>query len=86
MFCNSNNLPFNDLGFVPHDENLWVKFTKESISVPHFAITTTINPTSQTFVVKDILQNKTISTNSYDIVREFVLSNERDNKLRKILD
>jgi len=84
FYC--NNLPFSDLGFVAQDENLWVKFTNGSKSVPHFVITTTINPTSLTFLVKDLFETKTISTNSYDKVKEFVLSNDRDHKLKKLLD
>jgi hypothetical protein len=80
------SLPFSDLGFVPYDENMWIKFTEGTISVPHFAITTTINPQTQTFVIKDLLLNKTISTNSYDVVREFVISNIRNGKIKKILD
>jgi|688.fasta_scaffold137604_4 hypothetical protein len=80
------NLPFSDLGFVPHDENLWVKYTGGKISVPYFAITTTINPTSMTFVVKDLLNNQMISTNSYEKIKEFVISTEREDRLKKLLD
>jgi hypothetical protein len=83
-YCNS--LPFSDLGFVPYDENMWIRFTTTGTSVPHFAITTTINPTSHTFLIKDLLTNKTLSTNSYDVVKQFVISNERENKLKKLLD
>ena len=84
MYC--NKLPFADLGFVPYDENMWVKFTNGNLSVPHFAITTTINPTSHTFLVKDLSNSQTISTNSYDVVKNFVLTSERESKLKKLLD
>lgn len=79
-------LPFDDLGFIQQDENLWIKFTDGRIASPHFAITTTINPVSMTFVVKNILLNETISTNSYNKVKEFVISAERENKLKKLID
>lgn len=83
---NCQLLPFSDLGFVPYEENLWIKFTEGGIKVPHFAISTTINPVSQTFIVKDLLHNKTISTNTYDMIREFVLSSEREYKLNKLIN
>ena len=74
------------MGFIQHDENLWIKYTDGRISSPHFAITTTISPVSMTFVVKNILLNETISTNSYDKVKEFVISAERECKLKKLID
>ena len=86
MVYSCNNIPFSDLGFVQTDENLWVKYTDQNISVPHFVLSTTINPVSQTFLIKDLLQNKTMSTNNYDMVREFVISNQREDRLKKLLD
>ena len=84
FYC--NNLPFSDLGFMATDENMWIKYTNEKIPKLHFALTTTINSLSHTFVVKDLIKNEMFSTKSYDKVKEFVLSNEREEKLKKILD
>lgn len=84
MFC--NKLPFLELGFMATDENMWIKYTNDQIPKPHFALTTTINPVSQTFVVKDLIKNEMFSTNSYDKVREHIISNEREIKLKKLLD
>jgi succinate dehydrogenase/fumarate reductase-like Fe-S protein len=86
MVYNCGNLPFSDLGFVPYDENMWIRFSTDMTSVPQFAITTTINPVSQTFVVKHLTTNQTMSTNSYESVREFVITNERQERLKKLLD
>lgn len=86
MVYNCANLPFSDLGFVPYDDNMWVKFSTDIISVPQFAITTTINPISQTFVVKHLTTNQMMSTNSYDAVKEFVISHDREERLKKLLD
>jgi succinate dehydrogenase/fumarate reductase-like Fe-S protein len=86
MVYNCTNLPFSDLGFVPYDENMWIRFSTNMTSIPEFAITTTINPVSQTFVIKHLITNKMMSTNSYDAVKEFVITNDRDEKLKKILD
>lgn len=84
FYCNS--LPFSELGFVQQDDNLWVKYTNDTISVPYFVLTTTINPSAMTFIVKDLLKNKTFSANSYDLVKEFVITRERENKIKKILN
>jgi len=86
MVYSCANLPFSDLGFVPYDENMWIRFSDGTTSIPQFAITTTINPVSQTFVIKHLITNKMMSTNSYDAVKEFVITNDRDEKLKKILD
>ena len=86
MVYSCANLPFSDLGFVPYDENMWIRFSDGITSVPQFAITTTINPVSQTFVVKHLTTNETMSTNSYDVVREFVISSDREERLKKLLD
>jgi len=74
------------LGFIQHDENLWIKYTDDTISSPHFAITTTINPKTHTFLVKNLLLKETISTNSYDKVKEFIISGIRQDKLKKLID
>ena len=84
MFC--NKLPFSDLGFMATDENMWIKYTNDQISKPHFALTTTINALSHTFVVKDLIKNEMFSTKSYDKVREHIMSTEREIKLKKLLD
>lgn len=81
-FCGES--PFYDLGFVQTDENLWVKYNE--FSIPHFVVSTTINPVSQTFVVKDLINNQMMSANKFESIRDFVLSNEREDKLKKILD
>ena len=78
--------PFLELGFVQTDENLWVKYSEELVSVPNFVLSTTINPISQTFLVRDIIDNEVMSSNSIDIIRDFVLSKVRENKLKKLLD
>ena len=83
---NYNTFPFADMGFLQTDENLWVKFTEGLVSSPHIAITTTVNPISMTFLVKDIINNETISTNSIEKVRELVLSSVREDKLKKLLE
>jgi succinate dehydrogenase/fumarate reductase-like Fe-S protein len=84
MFC--NRLPFSDLGFMATDENMWIKYTNDQIPKPHFALTTTINALSHTFVVKDLIKNEMFSTKSYDKVKEYIISTEREIKLKKLLD
>jgi hypothetical protein len=74
------------LGFVQTDENLWVKFTDDSISVPHLVVSTTINPVSHTFILKNLLMSETISTNSYEKLVEIVTSTVREYKLKKLID
>lgn len=82
----SKDLPFTDLGFVQTDENIWVKYSEDRISVPMFVLTTTINPTSLTFLIKDLINNDMMSSNTYDAVKDFVLTKVRENKLKKLLD
>ena len=82
-FC--SNIPFVDLGFTQQDENLWIRYTNEKKSLPHFAITTTINPVSMTFLVKDLIDNKMFSTNSYDDLKNFVITSLREYNLKNIL-
>lgn len=75
-----------DLGFVQTDENLWVKYTDGNIQVPHFILSTTINPISQTFVLKNVLTNETMSTNSIDKIKEDLINGVREYKLKKLID
>jgi len=82
----SGNLLFIDLGFIQTDENLWVKYTDQKVSVPHFVISTTINPVSQTFVLKNLLKNETMSTNSFEKIREVVISDQRELKLNQLFN
>ena len=82
FFC--GNLPFMELGFIQTDENLWVKYTDQKVSVPHFIISTTINPVSQTFVLKNLLKNETMSTNSFEKIMEVVISDQREFKLNQL--
>jgi hypothetical protein len=84
QFCGS--LPFMELGFIQTDENLWVKYTNEKASVPHFILSTTINPVSQTFLIKDLINDQMMSSNHFETIREFVVQSCRENNLRKILD
>lgn len=74
------------MGFVQHDENLWVRYLFNKKSTPHFIVTTTINPTSLTFVVKNLLTNQTMSSNSLDQLKELIIETEREIKLNKLLD
>jgi recombinational DNA repair protein RecR len=75
-----------DLGFVQTDENLWVKYTEGKIKVPHFILSTTINPTSQTFVLKNVITKEMMSTNSYQKIKEVIIASVRQYKLDKIFD
>jgi hypothetical protein len=77
---------FTELGFVPQTENLWTKFSEDGLKVPHFVMTTTVNPKSMNFIVKNLLENKTLTTDSYEEIREFILSGNREQKIKKILD
>ena len=77
---------FTELGFVPQTENLWTKFSEDGLKVPHFVMTTTVNPKSMNFIVKNLLENKTLTTDSYEEIREFILSGKREQKIKKILD
>lgn len=86
MFFSCGSFPFMDMGFIQTDENLWVKYSEDLVSVPNFILSTTINPTSQTFVIKDIINNEMMSTNSIEKIKDFVLSKVRENKLKKLLD
>jgi hypothetical protein len=73
-----------DLGFIQTDENLWVKYTDGKINVPHFVLSTTINPVSQTFVLKNVLTKETMSTNSFEKIKETIISSVREHKLNKL--
>jgi hypothetical protein len=84
FYC--DNQPFLNLGFIQTDENLWVKYSNQRVSVPHFILSTTINPVSQTFLIKDLLQDKMMSTNSYDVIQQFVITNQRELNLKNLLD
>ena len=85
MVFSCGSIPFSDLGFLQQDDNLWVKYTNDRKNIPHFVLSTTINPTSMTFLVKDLINEKTFSSNSYDVIRDFVISTIRENNLKKLL-
>jgi len=74
------------MGFIQTDENMWVKYTSDSVSVPHFILSTTINPVSQTFVIKDLINNQMMSTNDFETIKGFVVNGTRNNNLKKLLD
>jgi hypothetical protein len=78
-------LPFKELGFVKTDENIWIKYTDSQFQIPHFILSTTINPTSQTFLIKNLLNQDFFSTNSFEKLKESVMSSAREYKLNKIL-
>ena len=73
-----------DLGFVLYCENIWFKYKETNI--PHFVLTTTITPERHTFIVKNLLEEETIKTNSSEDIRQFIIKGEREEKLKKILD
>jgi len=85
-----------DLGFVLYSENIWFKYKethknpKVRIGLPyseiHFVLTTTITPKKHTFIVKNLLEEETIKTNSSEDIRQFIIKGEREEKLKKILD
>lgn len=76
-----------DLGFVLYCENIWFKYKEtNSIKIPHFVLTTTITPKKHTFIVKNLLEEETIKTNSSEDIRQFIIKGEREEKLKKILD
>ena len=76
-----------DLGFVLYYENIWFKYKEtNSTKIPHFVLTTTISPKKHTFIVKNLLEEETIKTNSSEDIRQFIIKGEREEKLKKILD
>ena len=76
-----------DLGFVLHCENIWFKYEEINfIKIPHFVLTTTISPKKHTFIVKNLFENETFSTNSREGIRQFIIKGEREEKLKKLLD
>jgi hypothetical protein len=78
---------FSELGFVQKDENLWFKYFENNVHKnPHFVLTTTINPKSYTFIIKNLFEDKTITTNSVDEILQFVKLGNREHKLKKLLD
>ena len=76
-----------DLGFVLYYENIWFKYKEtNSTKIPHFVLTTTISPKKYTFIVKNLLEEETIKTNSSEDIRQFIIKGEREEKLKRILD
>ena len=76
-----------DLGFVLYCENIWFKYKEtNTTNIPHFVLTTTISPKKHTFIVKNLFENETFSTNSKEDIRQFIIKGEREEKLKKILD
>ena len=76
-----------DLGFVLYYENIWFKYKEtNSTKIPHFVLTTTITPERHTFIVKNLLEEETIKTNSSEDIRQFIIKGEREEKLKRILD
>ena len=76
-----------DLGFVLYCENIWFKYKETNTTkIPHFVLTTTISPKKHTFIVKNLLEKETLTTNSKEGIRQFIIKGEREEKLKKILD
>ena len=76
-----------DLGFVLYCENIWFKYKEVNFSkIPHFVLTTTISPKKHTFIVKNLLEEETLKTNSQEDIKQFIIKGERQEKLKKILD
>ena len=81
-----------DLGFVLYCENIWFKYKNPKIAIGlpyseiHFVLTTTISPKKHTFIVKNLLEEETLTTNSKEGIRQFIIKGEREEKLKKILD
>ena len=76
-----------DLGFVLYCENIWFRYKEINFSnTPHFVLTTTISPERHTFIVKNLFENETFSTNSKEGIKQFIIKGEREEKLKKILD
>jgi len=76
-----------DLGFILYYENIWFKYKEtNSTKIPHFVLTTTISPKKHTFIVKNLLEEETIKTNSSEDIRQFIIKGEREEKLKRILD
>ena len=76
-----------DLGFVLYCENIWFKYKEINFSnIPHFVLTTTISPKKHTFIVKNLLEEETLTTNSKEDIKQFIIKGEREEKLKQILD
>ena len=76
-----------DLGFILYCENIWFKYKEtNSTKIPHFVLTTTISPKKHTFIVKNLLEEETLTTNSQEDIKQFIIKGEREEKLKKILD
>lgn len=76
-----------DLGFVLYCENIWFKYEEINFyKIPHFVLTTTLSPERHTFIVKNLLEEETLTTNSKEDIRQFIIKGEREEKLKKILD
>ena len=76
-----------DLGFVLYCENIWFKYEEINFyKIPHFVLTTTLSPERHTFIVKNLIEEETLTTNSKEDIRQFIIKGEREEKLKKILD
>ena len=76
-----------DFGFILYCENIWFKYKEtNSTKIPHFVLTTTISPKKHTFIIKNLLEEETLTTNSKEGIRQFIIKGEREEKLKKILD
>ena len=76
-----------DLGFVLYCENIWFKYKEINFStIPHFVLTTTISPKNHNLIVKNLIENETLKTNSQEDIRQFIIKGEREEKLKKLLD
>ena len=76
-----------DLGFVLYCENIWFKYKEINFStIPHFVLTTTISTKNHNLIVKNLIENETLKTNSQEDIRQFIIKGEREEKLKKLLD
>ena len=75
-----------DLGFVLYCENIWFKYQEINCNkIPHFVLTKKSNPKNISYIVKNLLDEETIITNSHEEIKYFVLREERNKKLRELL-
>ena len=76
-----------ELGFVNYFDNIWFKYTElNGKTTPHFVLKKFVNPKENKIIVRNLLDNESITTDNYIELEQFLKKTQRNQKLNELLN